>query len=454
MAQLALSLDRHAEDLLLPGALRAGHAVVARVQTAGELSGVLAAHDVDLAVVSAARTRLTAEVPAAAAASGVRLVVIALTDDEREVAARAGAVEVVPEPASWPELERMLVGRTVPVAADSARGLRRAASVIAVWGPTGAPGRTSLAISIAAELAGLGQSVALLDADSYGGAIAPWLGLLDETPGFAAACRLAGNDALTRTEFDRVAQYVPVPHGAFAVLTGIARPSRWPELGQDRVTHAVDAVSAWFDHVVVDVGFSLEADEEIASDLLAPRRNAATFAVLERATRVVSVGLADPVGLARLMRGHPEVRVAAPQARHSVVVNRVRASVIGSGAAGQIAGALERFGGIAPAALIPDDPAALDTAMRAAQPLLRAAPRSPAREAVRGLVTGEVLGLPEQAAPRRRRARSRDREHESARNPGSRAVPGSASAAAAPIRARRAGSGDQTNIDLQGVDPQ
>ena len=48
MAQLALSLDRAAEDRLLPGALRAGHGVVARVQTAGELSGVLAAGQLGL----------------------------------------------------------------------------------------------------------------------------------------------------------------------------------------------------------------------------------------------------------------------------------------------------------------------------------------------------------------------------------------------------------------------
>jgi len=436
MAQLALSLDRRAEDALLPGALEAGHAVVARVQTAGELSTVLAAHEIDLAVVSATRSRLTPELRAAAAATGTRLVVLATTADEREVATRAGAPEVVPEAASWGELERLLAERAVPAEALPGAGEAvREASVIAVWGPTGAPGRTSLAIQLAAELALLGGSIALVDADSYGGAVAPWLGLLDETPGFAAACRLAGNGALTRGEFDRVAQYVPTPRGALAVLTGIARPSRWPELTSERVAGVLDAVAGWFDHVVVDVGFNLEADEEIASDLFAPRRNAATLTVLEKATRVVAVGLADPLGLSRLLRGHAEVRAAAPRAAHTLVVNRVRSSVLGSGPERQIAGALERFGGVTPAALIPDDPRAFDAAMLAAAPLAAAAPRSPAREAIGELVRGTLLGLPATAQPPRRRSARGRRAH-------------TAAVAPAPRRPMPA------NVDWSGVDPQ
>ncbi|GAA4165437.1 hypothetical protein GCM10022286_28580 [Gryllotalpicola daejeonensis] len=427
MAQLALSLDRRTEDALLPGALQAGHAVVARVQTAGELSTALAAHEIDLAVVSATRARLTPELRAAAQATGTRLVVLAQTADEREVAARAGAGEVLPEPSSWAELEQLLTSRAVPRAdaageAGSSQGPAREASVIAVWGPTGAPGRTSLAIQLATELALTGGTIALIDADSYGGAVAPWLGLLDETPGFAAACRLAGNDALTRAEFDRVAQYVPMPTGALAVLTGIARPSRWPELSGERVGRVIDTVAGWVDHVVVDVGFNLEADEEIASDLFAPRRNAATLTALEHTTQLVSVGLADPLGLSRLLRGQTDAVAAAPRARHHLVVNRVRASVLGGNPAGQVTGALQRFGGVVPAALIPDDAPAFDAAMLAAAPLAAAAPRSPAREAIRDFTHGTLLGLPTaEPAKRRRGARpKRARPHVSAPVPASR----------------------------------
>ncbi|WP_022881601.1 AAA family ATPase [Gryllotalpicola ginsengisoli] len=402
MAQLAFCLDRHAEDALLTGALDAGHAVLARVQTAGELAGVLAAHRVDIAVVTAAPLRITPELRQAAASAGTRLVAIAADDEARALARGAGVADVVPQPADWPEFERMLETPAAPTGGGDGPGGE--ASVIVVWGPTGAPGRTSLAVSIAAELALTGAHVALVDADSYGGSVAPWLGLLDEAPGFAAACRLAGAGQLTRVEIDRVAQYVPTPRGALAVLTGIARASRWPELGQDRVGRVLAALAGWFQHVVVDVGFNLEADEEIASDLFAPRRNAATLAALEAATQLVCVGAADPVGLSRLLRCQPEAARLAAGARSHVVVNRVREGVVGARPEAQIAAALERFGGMVPAALVPEDQPAFDLAMRTAQPLAAVAPRSAARLAVRQLVTGPILGV-EEPAPGRRRTR-------------------------------------------------
>ncbi|MFC4245249.1 CpaE family protein [Gryllotalpicola reticulitermitis] len=408
MARLAFSLERRPEAVLVPGAVDAGHVIVSRVQTAGELAAALAAHEIDLAVVSATRARLTRELVVAAETAGTRLVVLAVSADEHTVAAQAGGPDALSEPASWRELEEVLATTAAsgPPTTEGA-GLRGEASVVAVWGPAGAPGRSSLAIAMAAELADLGRTVALIDADTHGGSVAVWLGLLDEVPGFASACRLAGNDALSRAEFDRVAHYVPVRRGVLAVLTGIARPSRWPELSGERVARTIDAVAGWFDDVVIDVGFNLEADEEIVSDFLAPRRNAATLSALERATRVVAVGLADPVGLSRLMRHHPDAVAAAPGARHSVVANRVRPGVAGAAAEGQVAQALHRFGGIAAAALVPDDPAAFDAAMLRASPLGTVAPRSPARLAIRAFVEQAVLGLEPQSSRRGRRSPGR-----------------------------------------------
>jgi len=63
--------------------------------------------------------------------------------------------------------------------------------LVAVWGPTGAPGRTTVAVGIAGELARAGVQTLLADADTYGGSVAQVLGFLDEAPGLAAAARLA-----------------------------------------------------------------------------------------------------------------------------------------------------------------------------------------------------------------------------------------------------------------------
>jgi len=279
--------------------------------------------------------------------------------------------------------------------------------VIAVWGPAGAPGRTTIAIGLAAELAGRGLPVCLVDADTYGGAIAPALGLLDESPGFAAACRLAGSGSLTADELDRVAQRAPLgstlrgTHGELRVLTGIGRPHRWPELSAERVTSVLEECRAWRPIVVVDTGFNLETDEELSSDLLAPRRNAATIAALRAADDVVAVGAADPLGLARLLRTYPDLLDVVLTTSVRVVVNRVRSSVLGLDPAGQVRQTLDRFGGVSDAVLIDDDPHAADAALLTARSVVDAAPRSALRAGIAELA--DVLEVTERPAPARSR---------------------------------------------------
>ena len=269
-----------------------------------------------------------------------------------------------------------------------------------MWGPAGAPGRTTLAVNLAAEIAAAGHSVALVDADPYGGAIAPALGLLDEAPGLASACRLAGGDALDRAELERIAQRYSAPRASFDVFTGLVGPSRWPELAHDRVTAAIRAIGARVEYVVIDTGFSLERDEELTSDQFAPRRNAATFAAISAADRVMAVGLADPVGLSRLLRGHGDLVEHVEPERIDVIVNRVRTSALGIDAHAQVRQTLRRFGGLSDATLLPHDSKATDAAILTARTLRDAAPRSPLRTAIRDYAFEALLPAPE---PTRRR---------------------------------------------------
>ena len=290
-----------------------------------------------------------------------------------------------------------------PLGSDDgvAAGLTGSGTVIAVWGPAGAPGRTTLAINIAAEIAAAGHTVVLADVDTYSGSIAPSLGLLDEAPGFAAACRLSGSDTLTPVELERIAHRYNSPRGAFWVLTGIGRPSRWPELSAERVSGTITALRRWADYVVLDTGFSLESDEEISSDLFAPRRNAATLAALGIADRVVACGLADPVGMARFLRAWSDLTEVITTHRVHVVMNRVRSSAVGPAPAAQVSSALRRFGGIDAAVLVPHDQAGVDAAVLSGRTLRDAAPRSPARLGILGLVRTELLPVPDARAARR-----------------------------------------------------
>ena len=263
--------------------------------------------------------------------------------------------------------------------------------MIAVWGPAGSPGRTTLAVGIAAEIAAAGFTVALCDVDTHSASVAPVLGLMDEAPGFAAACRLAGAESLDRAELERIGQRHENGDAGFWVLTGIGQPSRWPELSGDRVLATIAECRRWVDYVVIDTASSLENDEEISSDMFAPRRNAATLAAIREADHIVAVASADPVGLSRFLRAHGDLADVAVTLSITVVANKVRASAIGLGPAGQVTQTLSRFGGIDAPVLVPWDVQATDTAVLSARTLIETAPKSPARLAIKRLVFDRLL---------------------------------------------------------------
>lgn len=259
--------------------------------------------------------------------------------------------------------------------------------IIAVWGPAGAPGRTTVAANMAGELAAEGSKVLLVDADSYGASIAAVLGLLDESAGLAQACRLADQGLLDREALERIAVPVATKSGTFRVLTGITRADRWTELRASALTLVLERARQIADVVVVDAGFCLEADEELSFDTMAPRRNAATLRSLELADTIYAVGAADPVGVPRLVRGLAELEAAVPHAAPVVVMNRVRASAVGRGPERQLREAWERYGpGAGLAAFLPFDLAAADAALLGGSLLLEAAPDSALRHAIQQLV--------------------------------------------------------------------
>jgi Flp pilus assembly CpaE family ATPase len=269
--------------------------------------------------------------------------------------------------------------------------------IIAVWGPAGAPGRTTVALNLASELARLGQPTVLVDADTYGGCIAQSLSLLDEAPGLAAATRSADQGSLDLAELARLA---PEVFAGLRVLTGIPKAERWPELRAAALEHVLTLSRRLGRFTVIDCGFSLEDDEELSYDTLAPRRNAATLTSLAVADQVLAVGAGDPIGLQRLVRGLQELgTVASPTP--TVVINRVRASAVGPRPERRIREALTRFAGIDELRFIPDDPATLDGALLTGRSLAEVAPDSEVRQSLLSLAS-EVSGVPAPPLGRRR----------------------------------------------------
>jgi Mrp family chromosome partitioning ATPase len=226
--------------------------------------------------------------------------------------------------------------------------------VIAVWGPSGAPGVTTTAISLAALATGDKRTVILCDADTRGASVSIALGLLDDVPGFAAAARLAGRGELSSSEISRLSLQGGRGKTVFSVLTGLPRSSRWSEIAPTKSIAVIDALVGMFDVVIVDVGSSIEENEWIDN---APQRDGAAREIIRRADVVVAVGSADAVGIARLIRGLDEL---SDMCKHPLVVlNRTN-----RGSASEARAALERFSSHSVAASVArDGRAGLDDAL-------------------------------------------------------------------------------------------
>ena len=259
--------------------------------------------------------------------------------------------------------------------------------VVAVWGPAGAPGRTTLAAGLAAELARRRLRTLLVDADPYGGAVAQQLGVLDEVSGLLSAARLAAAGSLAEG-FAGVQRSLDAH---LSVLTGLPRPDRWSEVRPGVVEEILDAGREQ-GFVVVDTGFGLESDP--AADFGRPARNQMTLAALEVADEVVVVGSADPVGLSRLARGLVDLREITGPVR--VVVNRMRPTLGWSEK--ELAGMVTGFGRVSDLHFLPEDRVAVDRALVAGRTLPEVGD-GPLARAVAGVVDALVPQLAQAGSP-------------------------------------------------------
>lgn len=407
-----------------------GVAVVRRCVDLADLLATAATGQAQAALLSADLRRLDRDALGRLSVAGVAVVgLVPPGDEEAERRLRQlGVLHVLPSDSSPEDLSaavlQAVTGTTAPTPGERASLSEPRAALpdlpppaepiglpdtgvgtgrlVAVWGPTGAPGRTTLAVTLASELAGLGRPTLLADADVYGGVVAQVLGLLDEAPGVAAACRLANNGAL---DLPALADLARTVSPTLRVLSGIARADRWPELRPAALEVVLELCRSLASVTVVDCGFSLEQDEELAYDTAAPRRNGATLTVLEAADTVYVVGAADPVGLQRLVRGLAELKEALPGVQPVVVVNKLRGSAIPGNAEQEVRGALSRYAGLADVAFVPLDVESVDRALVAGRTLAEAAPGSPARTAVTALAA--ALAGVTAPAPVKRRVLSR-----------------------------------------------
>jgi len=259
---------------------------------------------------------------------------------------------------------------------------RRPGGLVVVWGPPGAPGRTTLAVHLAAELAVLAGSANLIDADTEAPSVTQVLGILDDASAVAAVARQALNGRLDPEVLRRLC---PVVDGNIHVMTGLTRADRWREVPAAALEVVWDVARASAPWTVVDTGATLDGDPD---GTYGPRRHEATASALAAADVVVVVGAGEPVGMRRLVMALGELSDAellGPGTCRTVVVNRVRASAAGPSPSRSVHEALARFAGVGDAVVVPDDRPALDRAVLQGRTLTQVAPASPARRAIQEL---------------------------------------------------------------------
>src|SRR5690625_2807758 len=256
-------------------------------------------------------------------------------------------------------------------------------SITAVWGPVCAPGATTVAVNLAVESALEGHQTLLIDANTYGAAVAVHLGMLDDTAAIAQACRAIEHRGASAVDLGNYVQTVNAQRAEFDVITGLTRSERWPQLRTAAWEHLLDTARTGWDHIVIDCGFGLEEDEELSFDIPAPQRNATTITAVTKAHTVVAIGTGDPVGFVRYMKAIEQL-AETTQSNIIPVINKVTSMTSGLSPQRQLTGVWQRFGPrIALQHFISWAPEVTAAALLSGKTLAESAPKAAIRQTIR-----------------------------------------------------------------------
>ena len=189
-----------------------------------------------------------------------------------------------------------------------------------MWGTSGAPGRTTLAVGIATALSAHASTL-LVDADTANPTIAHLLGFPVHASGLSTLARMASRGPITPA--DTLGASV-MRSKNLHVITGLVTPHRWREVSKPGIESIVGALRLSARYSVIDIASTcLEKASRGAS------RDDAALGVLERADRLVIVARGDIVGINRLSFLARWWREQERDIPVEVIVNRVSTAAIG-----------------------------------------------------------------------------------------------------------------------------
>lgn len=216
----------------------------------------------------------------------------------------------------WSELgvaESVATGRPAP-AIPGFEGLSPSAPGRAqrtvVAGPVGAEPELVI-LELARALAKANHRVVVVDAND----ICPSLAQLVDQPMLPNLPMAI--DALRQRGGRLEDQLLAVTAGRFWLVGGLADPAQWIELRPRAVVDLVDELAARHHHVLTQVGPMVENLADYGGDRFGVAR-----AVVGDSDSIVAVGMASPVGVARLAMWLADVRLLAPDTTLHVVLTR------------------------------------------------------------------------------------------------------------------------------------
>jgi len=320
-----------------------------------------------------------------AARRGIRVIGVVEEAHQADRLAGLGA-DLIPAQASCDEIvDRCGPEWGPPVPIASSQPSKPMGRLVAVWGPKGAPGRTSIAIEVASLLAGNQPETLLIDADPYGGDVLQLLGVVEELPTIVWAARMAAKEELDAAhlalDLRRAGRDGPV------FIPGLPRAELWAEISEFAWAQLLTVAKASFRFTVCDVGFCLEPEWTPYGEP-GQGRNRIARSTVEEADQVIAVCRANPVGIKNFLWALDELRALTDVNDVLIVANRA-----GSDHA-EVAEVLRRHIGKRPIAYVPEASHVFGKAIASGVPATTLEPGGDVSAAMRGIVAalgGKVL---------------------------------------------------------------
>lgn len=259
-------------------------------------------------------------------------------------------------------------------ASESTKGV-----LVAITGPSGSTGKTTIASNLAALLASEKKSVILVDADFLGSGCPSQFSINRQLPGLTAAIRLAEQNRFDEQQLERLVYEIQKNRlYLLANSAGLLVPPN-----ANNLSVITEQLLTSFDYVVVDL------PALVVPSLQTPANCELLDCFMQRAEYVFAVALADPLGIARWLR--VEKVLEQKNIQPKLIINRLRNSAIES-AKREIQYTLAQLGSYPIAGFLPDDPVPIDRAIRQGLPLAMLSRSSPFRHSLWGLTQSLILG--------------------------------------------------------------